>query len=337
MKIFLRLSVLFLVILGCGSSQKTPATSSTDFTIAFGSCNNQTYRQPLWDPIIKNDPNLFIWAGDNVYADTDDAEVMKSDYRKQKNNEAYQRLLNRTEVIGTWDDHDYGKNDGGANWYFKEESQQIFLDFFDVPEDSPRRDREGVYHSEIYESEKGSVKVVLLDARYFRSELERSEEEGRRYAPSEGELLGEQQWQWLQEELSNSEADFNIVVSGIQMLSGEHGYEAWANFPNELKKLQDLIVSSEAQNVILLSGDRHISEFSVAEIEGLHYPLMDFTSSGLTHAYEEFPGEPNKYRKGRVVSDLSFGLLKFDFDQEKVRFEMRGENNKLQQDYQINF
>ena len=126
-------------------------------------------------------------------------------------------------------------------------------------------------------------------------------------------------------------------MSSIQILSAEHGFETWGNFPSEVEKLKKLIVFSKAGNVVLLSGDRHISEFSKTIVEGLEYPLVDFTSSGLTHAYEQFKGEPNRFRVGEVVSTESFGILKFDFDKNKVLLEMRGRQNKLQQDYLIDF
>src|SRR2546430_4137762 len=41
-----------------------------------------------------------------------------------------------------------GENDGGADYPKRAESQQIMLDFFDEPKDSPRRKREGVYESD---------------------------------------------------------------------------------------------------------------------------------------------------------------------------------------------
>lgn len=337
MKNILQFSLLFLFLVSCGTTMDDGVQPQADYVIAFGSCNNENYAQPLWEPVLRNSPDIFIWAGDNVYADTDDAEVMKADYQKQKQQKDYQQLLTSVKVLGTWDDHDYGKNDGGAEWHFKEESQRLFLDFFDVPAQSPRRQQQGVYHSELIETQKGNIRIFLLDTRYFRSPLVESELVNRRYAASQGTILGNEQWEWLEAELTNSKAQFNILVSGIQFLSAEHGFEKWANFPDELNKLKKLLATSKARNIILLSGDRHISEFSVAEIEGLHQPLMDFTSSGLTHAYEEFSGEPNQFRKGKVIKQLSFGLLKFDFDKEKVLFEMRGKENVLLQDYSINF
>ncbi|GAA4325328.1 hypothetical protein GCM10023115_40670 [Pontixanthobacter gangjinensis] len=325
------------MVLSCGSSSTLNSEKQGDLVIAFGSCNREDSPQALWDDILKNDPDVFLWGGDNIYSDTDDAKVMKAAYELQRNNKGYQKLLNRVPVYGIWDDHDYGLNDGGKEWHFKEKSQQLFLDFMEVPQNSPRRSREGVYHAEVFETEKGKVKVFMLDTRYFRDPLAKSEDPNRRYEASEGAILGEQQWEWLENGLRDSEADFNVILSSIQVLSAEHGFEKWGNFPSEVERLKELIVSSEARNVILLSGDRHISEFSATEVEGLDYPLVDFTSSGLTHTYEEFSGEPNKYRVGEVVNDKSFGLLKFDFDKNRLRMEMRGNRNKLLQDYVLEF
>ena len=50
----------------------------------------------------------------------------------------------------------------------------------------------------------------------------------------------------------------------------------------------------------------------------MDYPLIDFTSSGLTHSYTDFSGEYNPYRVGDVVFDKSFGLLQFNFKTKEV-------------------
>lgn len=337
MRTLLKFLPVFFLLFSCGNSSIVNTIEDPDFIIAFGSCNKEDLSQPLWSPILNNQPDLFLWGGDNIYADTDNAEKMKAEYILQKNNEGYKNLLESVPVLGVWDDHDYGLNDGGKDWHFKEESQQLFLDFMDVPLNSNRRERDGIYHSEVFETPKGSVKVILLDTRYFRDSLIRSEDPNRRYKPSGGTILGTEQWNWLEGELNNTEADFNVILSSIQVLSVEHGYETWGNFPSEIVKMKDLIVSSGAKNIILLSGDRHISEFSKTEVDGLDYPLVDFTSSGLNNNYESFSGEPNQYRIGKVVKDKSFGLLKFDFDRNRVKLEMRGVGNKLQQDYVVEF
>ncbi len=310
-------------------------SQNNTFTIAFGSCNHQERVNPFWKDIMEQSPNLWIWGGDNIYADTYDMEKMSKMYQQQKSHSQYSKLIEKIPVLGTWDDHDYGLNDGGKEFAKKRESQQLFLDFLGIPKDSPRREREGIYHSEVFKTGGGNIKVIILDTRYFRTELTKATEKNKRYQPNknEGSILGEKQWKWLTEELNNNNADFTVIVSSIQILSSEHGFEKWANFPNETKKLFTLIEKSSSKNVILFSGDRHISEFSTLQLDGLQYPLIDFTSSGLTHSYDAYTHEPNSNRKGKVVSSLSYSLIEFDLKKHKVTFKMMGKDKAILQEF----
>ena len=113
MKNFLKIcyfSILFL-LLSCGKIKKVVPEGKNDFTIAFGSCNRQNTENILWEEIIKNKPNLWIWGGDNIYADTHDMNELRADYNALKNQKGYLDLVNNIPVMATWDDHDYGKNE----------------------------------------------------------------------------------------------------------------------------------------------------------------------------------------------------------------------------------
>ena len=201
----------------------------------------------------------------------------------------------------------------------------------DVPVDHPRRTQEGVYFAYNYNGSLGKINIIVLDTRYFRTALTPDTETEKRNKPNpygEGTLLGETQWKWLTNELNNTDADFNLVVSSIQFLSNEHGFECWGNFPHEVDRFKQLLVDSQAKGVIILSGDRHISEFSKIDIPGLSYPLIDFTSSGLTHAYSDFSGEPNPYRLGNVIAKESFGLVKINMITKEVHLQIV-ENNGI--------
>lgn len=339
MKTIFKYALLVLIVVSCKSKKEQlinlSETTENDLVIAFGSCNRQSFENKLWKPVLENKPIAWIWGGDIIYSDTDDMELMSQHYKQQLEQEGYGEIVKNMKVLGTWDDHDYGLNDGGSEYVSKAESQQLFLDFIGVSKTDSRREREGVYHSEIIETDKGSVNVIILDTRYFRSALTPSQNPEMRYQPNvygKGTMLGNVQWQWLEGELNSSTADFNLIVSSIQFLSAEHGFETWGTMPHEVDKLKNMISTSKAKGVIILSGDRHISEFSKTTIDGVDYPLIDFTSSGMTHSYSSFDGEPNQYRKGEVVSDLSFGLLKINLETKKVIMQMRGENNVLQQE-----
>ncbi len=341
MSCFKYIFFLFLILISCKTNTKqhdktlSYQVDSDDFVIAFGSCNNQVLPNVLWNEILKNKPDVWIWGGDVIYTTAEDIAVMQKDYQKQKRNPEYADFIKNVEVIGTWDDHDYGLNDGGKENSKKAEAQTLFLDFIDTDKTDKKRAQEGVYFAKDYAIDNKIIKIIILDTRYFRTALTPDDLSRKRYKPNaygEGSMLGKVQWEWLANELQNSKASFNIIVSSIQFLSSEHGYESWGNMPHERDKLVNLIKSTKAKNTIILSGDRHLSEFSKKEENGLAYPLIDFTSSGLTHSYSNFQGEPNKFRVGKVVSEKSFGILKFNFLKNKVTLQMRGENNVLQQE-----
>ena len=341
MKKHYALPILLFGLLSCKTTIPTSsdtiennAESPSTAFITFGSCNKYEVENVFWDDILALEPDVFIWGGDNIYADTDDMQKLRAMYDAQRAIPAYAALMENVFITGTWDDHDYGLNDGGVEFRAKQESQQEFLDFLDVAKSSPRRTREGVYSSQLISKPAGVIKVINLDTRYFRDGLTNSSEKGKRYEANpygQSSVLGDAQWAWLVKELKKSKADFNLIVTSIQFLSNTHGFEKWANFPHEVDKMTQLLKESQAKGVIFLSGDRHISEFSKRTIDGLEYPIIDFTSSGLTHAYNGFTGEPNPYRTGEVVFTTSFGLLELDLETKEATFKMMGDNGEVLQ------
>ncbi len=291
--------------------------------IAFGSCALQSQPQPIWEAIVKAAPQVFLAAGDNIYGDTTDMAVLREKYAQLGAKPGYQALRRSCSVLATWDDHDYGVNDGGAGYSRKVESQQAMLDFYEVSADSPRRHRPGVYESYRYGPEGRRVQIILLDLRYFRSQPakdHRSAEEKARlhlvgwYVPHSDPnvtVLGEAQWAWLEAQL-RLPAEWRIVVSSFQVIAGEKGMESWGCFPAERRRLYDLIGRCGAAGVVMLSGDVHFSEISRTD-EG-PYPLYDFTSSGLTNSSPAWAAAVNPHRVSELAyAKPTFGLLQFDW------------------------
>ena len=133
---FLPLSVLVITsILSCSHKKNTDTSGKSEKStsinhpakrtvIAFGSCSKQYNPNQLWLDILENDPDIWIWLGDNIYGDTHDMDLMAEKYAHQKADTGYQLLIKSgTHIIGTWDDHDYGVNDSGRNYARKEESK----------------------------------------------------------------------------------------------------------------------------------------------------------------------------------------------------------------------
>lgn len=299
--------------------------------IAIGSCSDQKRPQELWPVVLANNPDLWIWLGDNIYADTEDMRAMDSMYQVQKTDPVYQQLIRKARVVGIWDDHDYGLNDGGKEFGPKAASRDLMLKFLDVPQSHPVWKRQGGYQSYTFGSKGKTLKVILLDARYFRDELRRSTEPNKRYETNEnGDILGEAQWKWLEKELKNNKALLTLIGSGIQILPNEQIFEKWGHFPKARKRLLDLLAKHSNQNIVLLSGDRHIAELSKTTLPGAAKPLYEFTSSGLTHTWSSIWEESNQYRVEDLVIAKNFGMILIDWESKPltVTFEARGLENK---------
>lgn len=331
------LFLLLLFLFSCNlikPKTNDTATSSSLSVIAFGSCNNQNEAQPLWKDIIKNNPDLWIWLGDNIYADTEDMAKMKQMYDKQLQHPGYQSLLKTCPVLGTWDDHDYGVNDGGKDYVRKEESKQLMFDFLGVPKTAETRNRPGAYQSYVYGKSPRQVKIILLDTRSFKDHIERKKKTG--YVPNpDAEILGETQWLWLENELRNNTADLTIIANGTQILPKEHKYEKWANFPTERDRFLQLM-DIEAKNLFILSGDRHFGEISAMTTKS-GQSIYEVTSSGLTHSYEALKDEPNQFRRGKFTGQLNFGLMLIEWDSPvpNVHLQLRGIENVVREDVQV--
>lgn len=320
MKFLLPLALAGVGLLaGCQSPrQQTTAATKPLTTIAFGSCSDQKRPKPLWDDVVAAKPDLWIWLGDNIYGDSQNMDTLRAKYNRQKSEPGYQALRQSTPIIGVWDDHDYGVNDGGKEYPKRVESQQLMLDFLDVPANDPLRKQTGGYSVHTYGPKGKQVKVILLDGRYFRDPLKKDSGGKNNVPDPSGDILGEAQWTWLEQQLTNSTADVHIIGCGIQFISDDHPYEKWGNFPTAQKRLWDLLGKTKPKGAMLISGDRHIGEISKTQIPGLGYDLYDITSSGLTHTWAAPRDEPNKHRVKDMVVKLNFGLITIDWSKKPL-------------------
>jgi alkaline phosphatase D len=307
--------VLTLVCYAVPSSADTLVTTETVSRIAFGSCNSERKPQPLWPVIAKDEPSLWIWTGDNIYADTEDAQVFRAKYDQQLEHPGYGAFARRVPFMtGTWDDHDYGVNDGGNEYPKKELAKAELYRFLSVPDDDVSRERPGIYRHYDYGPADQRVRVILLDTRWFRDPLERTEGPDRSYIPNTvGTVLGDAQWTWLETQLSDPEPEVTIIVSSIQVVASEHRFEKWANFPNEQNRLYELLSKYQGGKVFVISGDRHAGEISAESVKSGPTPLIDVTSSGLTNTWSRQFDETNSRALGPKVIENNYGLIEIDW------------------------
>lgn len=300
--------------------------------IAFGSCADQRKSQPIWNAVIAADPDLFVFLGDNVYADTEDMDEMRTAYSMLAKHEGFKKLRSACPIFATWDDHDYGVNDGGAEYPMREGAEEVFHEFFATPETAPSRNRPGIYDSHLFGPEGQCLQLIILDTRYFRGPLvplpERAPE-GPYDINSDptATILGVAQWQWLEEELAKP-ADFRILATSIQFLPQDHRWERWENFPNERKRLLNLLANKKTGPVLFVSGDRHMGELmrlSTDDPNSPGFPVYEMTTSGLTNAGGGAAGEKNRHRISPTnFQKRNFGTVSIDWEKAEATMSLHG-------------
>jgi len=286
--------------------------------IAFGSCCKQGRPQHIWPAIAAWNPQFFLFLGDNIYGDTDDMDLLRRKYAELLAEPGYRSLTKSCPVLAIWDDHDYGINDGGADFPPKAESQRIFLETFGVPKDRPAWSRPGIHDAHVFGPEGKRVQIILLDTRYFRSPLVKDATDRPKHLGPYGEnrdpaatILGSEQWAWLEAQFRQP-AELRLVCSSIQVLPVDHHWERWQNVPHERERLLGLAGASGDAPVLFLSGDRHLAELMVLETSPGRN-IYEATSSGLSHAGGGQSSEPNRFRQGDVFRALNFGSLRIDW------------------------
>lgn len=245
-------------------------------------------------------------------------------------------------MITRKDDHDYGKNDGDSEFALKKESQKEFLQFIDEPPESIRWKREGIYFSISLGPKGKRTKLIFLDHRYFRDPQHKALEGG--------DTLGQVQWRWLTNVLKDSDAQLNLIFTGIQLLPNDKPIrEKWANYPSSYRQFFQVLEETRPKGVVLFSGDIHYAEILRTNCSRLGYPLYEFTSSGLTHSCQDELSSlcslflstiwNSHMRVGEAYAGRNFGTVEIHWDKTpvEVSLQIRNVNGTLMQEVKISF
>ena len=321
----IRFLFLYLISVNLYSTQEI-------LTLGFGSCLHQDRSMAILKTIEKKELDLFMFIGDNVYGDQKDGELDKliRTYKQQYNN--LENFLKNVSTDFIWDDHDFGLNDGGSDYRYKDRAKELFLETWKIPSQDPRRLRDGLYFDKMIEKNGLKVHLIFLDNRTFKSEWKLTDEfnkEGKeRYVKDfdpDKTLLGKKQWQWLKDKL-NEDSNIKIILSSLQILSLGHGWESWDKLPLEREKLFNLIDESNVSNLFILSGDRHRGGFySFKTVD--NNDIYEFTSSSLNLPIPFNTEEKGPLRIGSTYRKANFGVVSIFED--KVVMELTSNKGKV--------
>lgn len=295
-KVLTRLVASLPLLIGSVAIAEELHTSTAAVTrIGIAGCHREDLPAPSLWRYVAADPDLMLWIGDNVYADApENFSDLERDHAVLAGLPAFQRLRESAAVAATWDDHDYGLNNAGRDYRFREESKQHFRRFWGVESLVPA-EQDGIYHARAFGEGDQRLQVLLLDGRFNR------EEEG-----DDSDTLGEAQWAWLEAELRKP-AKLRLLVGGYQFFLPEDSvFESWSKFPKAQERLLGLIKETRAEGVVFVAGDQHYGE--VSRVPGaIGYGAIELMFCGIN---QEEPHVPNPHRVSPVAhAKNSYALI----------------------------
>ncbi len=268
--------------------------------VAFSSSANQDVAQPIWATIAGNNPDLFLFMGDNVQASKAGQKSLTEQYHKLDHISGYRSFREKIPFMATWNDKDYG--------------QKEFLQYWAYVANSTSFGQEGIYHAKIIGPKKKQVQIVMLDTRSFRTKAD----------DAKATLLGDIQWDWLEGQLKRP-AQVRMIVSSIPLIATEHGTDRWADFPKERQRFFDLLKKTGARNVVVFSGNRHQSSIAKTGVKNWGI-LFDITASPINEPLAA--AEEDSAFQGSAYAGESFGLAQIDWSSKKISLQIRDINNK---------
>ena len=279
--------------------------------IAFGSCARVQLDavQPVFDAIAAAEPDLFLWLGDNIYADSDAESAFSDNYGRQRSVGSLQRLLRSVPQLAIWDDHDFGYNDSDGRNPVKAMTLKLFRRWWANPA-TGLPDTPGVFFRHSF----GPADIFMLDGRYHRDQPDAPD------TPAKT-MLGAAQKAWLKRELKASKATFKVLASGTGWSRAESGGDSWAMYLHERDELLDFIRDNHISGCLGISGDVHMGEMNcVPRGDAGGYDFYDLVSSGLAQMLSpKFVDQTPEVRlRAPWVGSANFGILDFRFDPEPV-------------------
>lgn len=306
-----------------------PSDSLYDLKVVTGSCANindkslptsakrmigQAWGYSIFKNMAKRKPDYMVWLGDNIYLRNNEwnsTEGFNYRYTHTRSLKEMQPLLRATNHLATWDDHDYGANNGDMTNKTKDLAAAAFQQFWANPSTHPQN-KGGIY----FDYQAADVHFFLTDDRFSRSPYTQANNKNKAF-------LGKEQLDWLLKGLRESKANFKLVCIGTQVLSDNQMVYAECygkHYPTEWKYLMDKIAEYKIEGVFFLSGDIHHSVLSKYQRPDC-YPLYDLTVSAFTSFFNPFFATEN----GRKVQGTFYPFHNFA----ELSFTGNPENRKM--------
>lgn len=277
-----------------GEVRTFPDGMMEDITIAVSSCARTGSNGEVFDAIRDIGADLYVISGDAHYSNIgrNDADAFGRAYDRILTAPAQAALYRSTPVAYIWDDHDFSGNDGDASAASRPAARAAY--------------ERAAPHYELNSTTTinqafsiDTVRLVLLDTRSARQ-------------PGVT-MLGDEQLDWLRNELITSADDHDLVIivsptPWIGMASDTA--DSWAGFADERADLSQFIADNDLDNLLMVSGDAHmlaIDDGTNADYSATGEAIMPVLQAAALDRPGNVKGGP--YSEGAFPGAGQFGVI----------------------------
>ena len=256
------------------------ANSPARLRVAFASCvgpRDVSAAAAFGEMAERGDFDVLLMLGDNHYGDTTDRDRLRDFLFMHRTVGGFEEIIRHRPTYAIWDDHDFGPNNSDGTAPGKQDSLDVFKQWWANP-GYGLPDNPGCY----YRFSRNGIDFFMLDVRYYRTP-NKTVDDGTKT------MLGQRQLAWLKEGLKNSTARFKIVCSGSEWQTMTQP-DCWSSFARERQEIFDHIVNQNIGGVVLLSGDRHFT--AGYQVHGRH---LEFTSGPIGSGNATLQANPERF------------------------------------------
>jgi alkaline phosphatase D len=257
---------------------------------------------------------------------TEVRSIFMDHWKYNRNDTYFKEFLSNVSMYSQWDDHEI-INDFGSKWPYwnlfsiaregypniVSEGRNAFLYYSPLDSsDNNNNYTQNDPEKRIYRSFNWGkdLDLFIIDARSYRSQNHLAD------TPDGNKtMLGQEQLQWLKQELSNSNATWKVISSDvpISIPTGSNtsilGRDGWANgnetnnysyytgFESELTDILRFIDNQQIKNVVFITTDVHFPAF-------IKYNLDLNNDGNMTEIHELVSGPLSAFRLGVPFPEL---------------------------------
>lgn len=255
-----------------------------------GDTNFGTAPFPLMTAAADEEPDLFIWFGDTIYADSTAGglprattlDQYRAKYRQIRSDEHARRLLAAAAVSVGADDHevvnDYAGRDPRISDEQKRAAYQAFFEYLPIRRQNVPGDEFRMYRRMRWGE---TVDLFYLDGRQYRDVSAKRDCNGNPdpygllLGPFTADggcqgalrgvrtMLGQEQFDWLTAGLRDSTAALKLVVNNVPLsYLGALPYDRWDGYDAERRRLLEFIDRERIRGVVFLTTDIHANFYN---------------------------------------------------------------------------